>query len=199
MDDYEPDNEDESQATLECSVEEINDLNEAGDAHSSQDGQQRSRIDWRFVKNFANENESLEYLKKDSYWKLNKKVNTKSGQKVYYKCGYFKLCKSQIYIQYVELTNTLSVFRNSIEHYHPQGNEHYRGISPFIKDLIKEMFKVGISTPNKIIRALKDKNVQPPTVKQISNYLTIYRKELLLKQTSCNVKVENCHDSGVDY
>jgi hypothetical protein len=48
-----------------------------------------------------------------------------------------------------------------------------------VKSVIETLFKDGTTKPKAILRALKNRGIQEPEIKQLSNYLATLRKKLL--------------------
>jgi hypothetical protein len=151
------------------------------------------QIDWNFEKNFPTIKECESYVNIRTYRSQRTEV-TKSGEKTYFKCGLDHACPVRIYIHHVTLSNSYSIFNNAEEHFHPSGGgvgagvrgltdddvfreTQKRGLPPHLKEEINQLLRIGISTPTRITKSLKEKYETTPTLKQIANYLDAMRRK----------------------
>ena len=65
---------------------------------------------------------------------------------------------------------------------HSNHTEHGR-IPKDTQDVILSLFKDGTSKPNAVILALRNRGIQGPPRRQLTNYLTYLRKKLLGRST----------------
>ncbi|CAF0960398.1 unnamed protein product [Brachionus calyciflorus] len=89
-----------------------------------------------------------------------------NGSKLYYRCKYSK-CPAGLYLFYFNNKSKISLFTNHFEHDHsaPQKN---RGIPENTKEIIRDLYDLGVKSPLNIIYALRDKKLDKiPTQRQI--------------------------------
>lgn len=168
------------------SMVSLNSSNSADEATTEKKSTiQRKRICWVYEQHFTNMNDLQRFLSENNY-KLQKVHNTAAGKKDYYKCRRHMLCNQEIYLHHLPDNVTVSVFNNSIEHFHPANVPSHRGISDNLKVIIKQLVRLGADTPMKIINTLKRQNIEPPTRKQLSNYLLFAKKEICAQSGAQN-------------
>ena len=76
---------------------------------------------------------------------------------------------------YVNKNMTVSVFTNNIDHDHTWADETIWGISKKIKLVINDLYDSGVIKPQLIMYELRRRAVDEPTLKQLENYLRVYK------------------------
>ena len=135
----------------------------------------KPRSNWLVEMIFNNETEAKKAIRnKWSYMKTN---YTKRGPKEYYKCALNKKCPAKMFLHYISTNETVNMFRNDKQHEH-QHKIECRGIRKELKDELIKLFEINVTAPLTIIYNLRKMNYKNlPTPKQISNFLSKYRKK----------------------
>ena len=130
---------------------------------------------WSVEKIFNNEIEARKAV--EVKWSYKKTHRTNSGPKDYYNCSINPKCPAKMHLHFINTSEEVNMLRNDKEHRHEAQCET-RGINRTLKQEIIKMFDINVTAPLSIIynlRKLKYKNLPKP--KQISNFLSKYRKK----------------------
>jgi len=107
---------------------------------------------------------------------------TYEGRKVYFRCKKVKKrnkkqCSAEIYLLYHADKDDITAFKTASEHDECTKIFEIRGLSEDMKKQVRQMYDDGITKPKQIIRALQARKIQPPKKKQLTNYLSQYKKQ----------------------
>jgi hypothetical protein len=126
---------------------------------------------------FQNWDEAVLYIKSQDHWHCNSRRKTSEGLKTYYCCKYSKNCDARIYLLSQSQTSAVSLFQTSLPHTHDPPKKTC-GLSDVVKAKVKELYSHGVMKPKAILSSLRDAGIHEPHLRQLSNYLNIYRKKI---------------------
>jgi hypothetical protein len=135
----------------------------------------RTYFFWTLMEVFENEDLAYEKFLDQNIWKFKQNTQSNDGDKSFFKCHENKQCKAGLQFLYVNKNMTVSVFTNNIDHDHTWADETIWGISKKIKLVINDLYDSGVIKPQLIMYELRRRAVDEPTLKQLENYLRVYK------------------------
>lgn len=138
-------------------------------------------IKWVFVKKFNSIQEAEDTVRSENTWSILITRNTEEGKKRVYRCNKVKYrgvqCAAQIYLLFEADSEDVILFRTHADHNHDTiGVRSDYGITQQTKTEINKLLDLHLK-PKSILHTLKNiPGLKLPTIKQLNNYLSDYRK-----------------------
>jgi hypothetical protein len=108
------------------------------------------------VKEFDSASAGFTYIKAENAWNQRTTIVNDIGKRIYFYCKYFRACSVKLCMFLPNTSLGVQIQQTQAEHNHEIKGT---GIPQDIQNQIKELFAVGITKPNAILKALRGRNV----------------------------------------
>ena len=157
-------------------MDEYNSSSESSESESSgseediQCAKKRKAVPYLFVQSFSSTEAAIEEVSRE--WTVRTTKDTHDGRKKFYDCKASKACPMKLYLLFQNDKQSVHLHQTQGEH---ANHEKNCGIPKDTKAAIQDLFAVGVTKPNAILRSLRDKGLPEPHTRQLRNYLAQLR------------------------
>jgi len=140
---------------------------------------------WKFVEKYLNKEDVLQLVKEKKVWSFLRSYTTYDGIKDIYRCNLVKRrgkqCNASLMLLYHAEDMSVSIFETINAHSHDKmDNSNKNGIVEATKEIIHNIYKMGVTVPKMILTHIEEENKNDPSVhipklQQLYNYLKQYK------------------------
>jgi len=141
----------------------------------------RANSDYVRKQEFATREESRMAIIQEKSWKQRSVKASTDNKRIYYDCKWSRQCPVKMILQIPNDCEAVLMFQSVAEHNHELKTV---GLNEDTKESVNALFRVGVRKPNAILKALREKGMEPKK-SQLENYLKHLRSKQGKKHNEC--------------